>query len=96
MCDHCSTHWRDLDTETGDYKRDKNQPVPPIPEKGCEECNRHFGWVIHRHYSKNNAIVQSGTAWAVGYWNEDKTMLTVLGWFPNITEAVLAEGHLAS
>jgi hypothetical protein len=97
MCDHCSAHWLDLDIETGEPIPKKGAPPPPIPEKGCEHCKRFFGWVVHREYRKGLAIVQiGGPAWAVGYWNEDKTMFTVLGWFSEMGSAVQAEGHLAA
>lgn len=52
-----------------------------VEEKGCEDCKEFFGWVYHRSYSKGLDTIICGVSEAVGYWNEDQTMFTVLGWF---------------
>jgi hypothetical protein len=39
-----SETWVDIDLETGEPKPTKNQKPEPIPEIGCPECLRYFGW----------------------------------------------------
>lgn len=68
-------------------------------EKACDQCRQFFGWVFHRHYSKGVGLIHvalSNEPWyAVGYWNEDRSMFTTLGWFQSWTQALLAHDHLA-
>ncbi len=67
MCDHCSTHWADLDLETGQPipQRRKTGPAvqEPIPEIGCPECLAYFGWsTCRKGQYKNLGIVSWQTS----------------------------------